>query len=136
MAWKFTLEFDVEPVANRLMRKLVVGAAQVEGASDTEAYAIEASLGEVFSNAFRHAYRGQPGPLGVDVAYDGVRLSIVVHDHGAPITDVPAIPTTRPPRGQGSRGLFLVGQLMDEAEILHPYREGRGTAVRMVKYLR
>jgi anti-sigma regulatory factor (Ser/Thr protein kinase) len=136
MPWKFALQFDVDPAANRLVRKVVVGAAQVEGASETEAYAIEASLGEVFSNAFRHAYHWQPGPLGVEVAYDGVRLNILVHDHGAPITDVPVIPTTRPPRGQGSRGLFLVGQLMDEAEVVHPYRDGRGTAVRMIKYLR
>ncbi len=111
-------------------------AARLEGASETDAFTIEASLNEVLSNCYRHAYGERAGPVGIDLAYDGIRLQVLVHDDGGPITDVPAIPKTLPAKGTGSRGLYLVSQLMDEVEIIHPHRGGQGTAVRMIKYLR
>ncbi len=136
MPWKFAFHFDADPNTIPIIRKLIATTARLEGASETDAFTIEASVNEVLSNAFRHAYGGRAGPVGVDLAYDGVRLQILVSDDGPPIPIAPTIPEALPPRSTGSRGLYLVGQLMDEAEILCPHRDGRGTAVRLVKYLR
>ena len=136
MTWKFSVNFEITPRIIPTIRKLIAGTARTEGASETDAFTIEAAVNEVLSNAYLHAYAGNAGPLSVDVSYDGIRLQILVHDHGAPITNIPMIPKTSPPKGADHRGLYLVGQLMDEAEIIHPYRDGRGTAVRLVKYLR
>ena len=63
-------------------------------------------------------------------------MEISIHDYGAVLTEVPMIPRAQPVRVSDGMGLYMVGRLMDEAEILHPARDGRGTAARLVKNLR
>jgi anti-sigma regulatory factor (Ser/Thr protein kinase) len=94
-------------------------------------------VGEALSNAFIHAYGRSVGPLEIDMAFDGSQFSVIVHDRGKPLTARLSIPKTIPAdKGQGGRGLYVIGQLMDEAEVLHPGPRGNGTAIRMVKRVR
>ena len=60
-------------------------------------------------------------------------MEISIHDYGAVLTEVPMIPRAQPVRVSDGMGLYMVGRLMDEAEILHPARDGRGTALGMVE---
>jgi len=137
MAWQVTLEFVTDPAVFHVIRKTIVAAALAEGTSADAAGEIEVAVGEALSNAFIHAYDHSVGPLEIDLTFDGARLTVLVHDHGKALTDRPTVPSTLPaPTGRGGRGLFIIGQFMDEAEVLHPGPRGPGTAIRMVKRLR
>lgn len=137
MPWEVTLKFVTDPAVFHVVRKSIVAAAVAEGMSTDAASEIEVAVGEALSNAYIHAYNRDVGPLEIDLAFDGATFSLIVHDHGKPLTDRPVIPQTLPlPAGKGGRGLYVIGRLMDEAEVLHPGPRGRGTAIRMVKHLR
>lgn len=134
--WSLTIRVYSEPPAMRTVRKLVNSAARMVGASDQEAYDFEVAVGEAVTNAYLHAYNGKTeGEIEVDLGYDGKAFIVSVHDGGKPVTGSITVPRNPPPRGQG-RGLYLIGQLMDEVEIVQPDRNGRGVAVRMSKNLR
>ncbi|MGH2397810.1 MAG: ATP-binding protein [bacterium] len=138
MPWEVTLKFVTDPAVFHIVRKSLAAAAVAEGMSRDAASEIEVAVGEALSNAYIHAYGRDVGPLEIDLASDGARVTILIHDHGKPLTDRPAIPGTLPQRGdgRGGRGLYLIGRLMDEAEVIHPGPRGRGTAIRMVKRVR
>jgi anti-sigma regulatory factor (Ser/Thr protein kinase) len=132
--WCLTLTLTTEAGSMRLARKLVKDAVLLAGGSAADACDVEVAVGEVFANAHRHAYARGVGPLSVELSYAPPDLHVLIHDDGAPIVDRPTIPTTLP-AGSGW-GLYLIGQLMDEAIVIHPHKGDRGTAVRMVKRLR
>ena len=133
MSWKVFLRCDTKPEALRAARKMLYAVAKTEGAPEQVAREIEVALGEALANARLHAYGGGVGHVGIDIVYDGTDLSITVHDHGKPVTGRPTIPSSLPLRGTGGRGLYLIGQLMDAAEIVQPDWRGRGTAIRMMR---
>jgi anti-sigma regulatory factor (Ser/Thr protein kinase) len=58
----------------------------------------------------------------------------VIHDEGRAITYVPVVPTTPPERGLGGRGLYIVGQLMDDASIISD-SQGHGLLVELRRRL-
>jgi len=133
MAWTLTIRVYSEPTAMRTVRKLVNSAARFAGASEADAYDLEVAVGEAVTNAYVHAYGGKTeGQIDVDLGYNGKDFLVSVHDGGKPVTDRITIPKNPPERGHG-RGLFLIGQLMDDVNIVQPDREGRGVAVRMSK---
>jgi stage II sporulation protein AB (anti-sigma F factor) len=136
MSWKIAVHCDTDPVALRTVRKVVAHVARVEGATESTADSIEVATGEILTNAHNYAYPGTIGPLAVELSYDGDKLQIVVTNHGAPLTAVPQIPDSVPTTRRDGLGLYVVGKLMDEAEIVHPAGAGYGTAVRMAKHLR
>lgn len=137
MPWEVTLKFVTDPRVFHVIRRSVSAAAIAEGMPVDVAREVEIAVGETLSNAFIHAYGRSVGPLQIDLAFDGSDFSITVHDSGKPLTDRPSIPKTLPAdKGQGGRGLYVIGQLMDEAEVLHPGPRGNGTAIRMVKRVR
>ena len=129
------IRFDSDIRTVRAIRRFVYQLTVACGGSEQEASEIEIATGEVLNNAFEHAYRTGSGPLEMDLRYDDAKIELLLRDHGDPITDAPAIPRT-PPAGPRGRGLYLVGQLTDESEIFHPWKDSRGTGVRLVKYLR
>jgi anti-sigma regulatory factor (Ser/Thr protein kinase) len=134
MAWRLTFCFNSDLTTIPVARRLVAYIARMEGGSEEVAQSVEVAVGEVLANAYHHAYKGGVGPLVLELSCDGARLQILVHDDGAPVVDKPAIPRVLP-RGVGGRGLYIVGQLMDEAEVIHPRGESGGTAVRLTKDL-
>ena len=136
-AWEIAIRFQTKPETFRVVRRSIASALRTAGLSESHTLEVEIAVGEILSNAYVHAYGQQPGPLAIDVEFDGDQFVILIHDHGRPLTAIPEIPRTPPePTGKGGRGLYLVGQLMDAAEILHPGPAGSGTAVRIVKRLR
>ena len=135
VASRAALRCDTDMRTLRTVRRHVRDIALIFGGSAEEAFAVETATGEVLINVYEHAYRRKSGPIEIDLLYDEARIEITIHDDGEPIVDAPVIPRT-PPAGARGRGLFLVGQLMDESEIIHPGQGGRGVAVRFVKYLR
>lgn len=136
MAWVISLHLQSGPDAIRTVRKLASAAARSVGASETDAYDVEVAVSEAVSNAHLHAYGGsQEGPIEVDMEFDGTNLTIIVHNSGKPVTDRMTVPRSLPQTDSGGRGLYLIGQLMDEVVVTHPDRDGRGTAVKMVKHI-
>ncbi len=136
MTRRWKLEFELDPSTIARVRRMIGHVVEDEGGSPEVEGEVEVAVGEILLNAHRHAYHGRPGPLEIEISTDHNRLELLIHDHGAPITDVPTIPRTRPARVSEGLGLYMVGKLMDEAEIIHPAKDGRGTAVRLVKNLR
>ncbi|MGH2628473.1 MAG: ATP-binding protein [Anaerolineales bacterium] len=135
MAWTLSLRLMTEPQALRIARKLVSSAATAEGASAIDSADIEVAVGETLMNAHFHAYGEEPGPLTVTVEFDGLRLVVVISDNGKMVAEGPSVPTHLPPPGEG-RGLYLIGRLMDDVNVI-PSATGRpGIAVRMVKRIR
>lgn len=131
---ELALRFDTDTRTFRAVRRFVRDFVRVHGGSEEDAVALEIATGELLSNAYEHAYALQPGPLEIDLLYDEAKIELTIHDDGEPVTDSPAIPTT-PPSGKRGRGLYLVGQLTDESNIIHPWNDPRGVGVRVVKYL-
>lgn len=136
MPWRFAIRLYSAPEEIRVARRLVVAAASEAGADEDVASDLEVAVGEALANASAHAYRGRRrGKLELELAFDGTHLEIAVHDSGKPVAAEMTVPTELPPPGMG-RGLYLIGQLMDEVRLVHPDRRGRGTAVHMRKRLR
>ncbi|HXF83398.1 MAG TPA: ATP-binding protein, partial [bacterium] len=112
-------------------------AVRLAGFSGDDLLDIQVAVSEAVANAFKHAYGGKPGGrIEVDLAYDGRELTIRIHDSGREVTPGLTVPRTLPPPGEGGRGLYLIGRLMDEVEIRQPGRRGRGTLVTMKKRLK
>lgn len=128
------LQFDTNAPTMRAVRKFVRDLVLSQGGSEEDASEVEIATGEVLNNAYEHAYAGQSGPLDIDLLYDEAKVELTIHNHGGPITGVPVIPTT-PPSGRRGRGLYLVGQLTDQAEVIHSSNGHRGVSIRMAKYL-
>lgn len=136
MLWRFAFRFYSAPEELRIARRLVVAAASEAGADEDAISDLEVAVGETLANASVHAYGGRRrGRLELELGFDGTHLEIAVHDRGKPVATAMTIPTELPPPGMG-RGLYLIGQLMDEVRLVHPDRRGRGTAVHMRKRLR
>lgn len=135
MPWALTLRLVTGPQVLRIVRKVVSSAAVAEGASAADAFDVEVAVGEALANAHLHAYGGTGGPIKIQMEFDGLRLITTLSDRGEPVTEQPAVPQTLPAQGQG-RGLYLVGQLMEEVEVIPSKSRRRGIAIRMVKLLR
>lgn len=129
---------DAQPEVLRASRKLVAAAARAMGASRAVAFELEIALGEALANAYDHAYRSLGrGRIRIRLAFDdGGGLITTVSDTGGPLRSRPRIPREVPQSSRRGRGLFLMSRLMDDLEVIHPVRAGRGTAVRMTKRLR
>lgn len=135
-SWEITFKLQTDPEVFRIVRKSVTSALRSEGLPEPEIILTEIAVGEVLSNAYLHAYERKGGPIQIDLEFDGTKFVFTIHDHGKPLTTIPAIPKTLPAgTGGGGRGLYLIGQLMDEAQVIHPGPSGAGTAIRMVKRL-
>jgi anti-sigma regulatory factor (Ser/Thr protein kinase) len=129
------LHFDTDIRTMRAVRRFVHDLVLIQGGSEADASAVEIATGEVLNNAYEHAYAGQSGPLDMDLLYDEAKVELTIHNHGAPIRESPVIPNT-PPSGQRGRGLYLVGQLADQSEVIRHGNDHRGIGVRLGKYLR
>ena len=135
MLKQWTLEFELEPSAVTHVRRLIGHVVEDAGGAPEVEGEIEFAVGEILLNAYRHAYHGRPGPLQIEMSLDHATLELRIHDHGPVLTGPPTIPRSRPTRVSDGMGLYVVGRLMDEAEVIHPARNGRGTVVRLVKNL-
>jgi anti-sigma regulatory factor (Ser/Thr protein kinase) len=67
--------------------------------------------------------------------FDEGGMHVTIRDGGRTLDAVPVIPDNVAPEETTGRGLFLMSKLMDRVEVIHPDRRGRGTAIRMSKWL-
>lgn len=118
-------------------RSVAHDLVKLEGGSNQDASDVEVAVGETLSNAYRHAYGKGVGPVSVEIAFDTPRLTLTVIDEGKGLAHLPRVPGILSTQlGNVSRGMYLIGKLMDEVEFRHPLDADRGgVAVMMAKDL-
>lgn len=130
------VRLDASPGSLRVARKIASTAALAAGATHMAAFELETALGEALTNAFVHAYGGDPrGRIVVRFEFEDGGMHVTIRDGGRMLRAVPAIPKDVSPEETAGRGLFIMSKLMDRVEVIHPDRRGRGTAIRMSKRL-
>lgn len=130
------VRLDARPNALRIARKLAGPAALALGAPDRTAFELEVALGEALSNAYIHAYGSRPGgQIQMHFEVRATRLSVTITDNGKSLRRRPRVPSAIPLSSAHGRGLYLMSHLMDEVNVIHPVKDGRGTAIRMEKEL-
>jgi anti-sigma regulatory factor (Ser/Thr protein kinase) len=130
------VRIDAYPGSLRIARKIASTAALAAGASRMAAFELETALGEALTNAFVHAYGGDPrGRIVVRFEFADGGMHVTIRDGGRTLDAIPAIPEDVAPEETTGRGLFIMSKLMDRVEVIHPDRRGRGTAIRMSKRL-
>jgi anti-sigma regulatory factor (Ser/Thr protein kinase) len=129
-----SISFRADPAVFGDVRRYVAQFMMLCGGSDEDAADLELATGEVLVNAYRHAYRKAHGPLQLDLDFDGQKVEVRVHDEGDVVSGMLTIPSTLP-GGSEHRGLYLVGKMTDQVEIVHPRTPLGGTTVRMVRHV-
>lgn len=103
---------------------------------------LKLAVTEACGNAVRHAYPGDGGSVEVAFLLDDDRLDMVVEDQGTGIglhdardEEDGAVEAEEPAEApEGAMGLAIIRAIVDELQVL-PGADGRGTVVRMTKYL-
>jgi len=100
---------------------------------------LKLALTEACGNAVRHAYVGtETGDVRVVFALDGDRLSMTVADHGEGIRVPDSLQDADDERVaatfESGMGMPIIRAIVDELAV-ESGPDGRGTLVRMVKYL-
>jgi serine/threonine-protein kinase RsbW len=120
-----------------LIRNFISDIAEKAGLNEMAAMEIEVAVGEACVNAIKHAHQNDEAkPLRLQVKIDKQKLTVLVRDQGQGFDpkkldgqnaqDV----LTKPQNG--GRGILMMKMLMDE---VHFEANGKGTQVRLVKYL-
>jgi len=118
-----------------LARLALSGVGRNLPLEDEELADLKLAVTEACGNAVRHAYPSGDGPLGVALVLGEDRLVMIVEDQGEgdggelPRTDVPM-----PASLESGMGMSIIRAVVDEVEV-EPGSDGRGTIVRMTKYL-
>lgn len=120
-----------------LARLALSGIARELPVGDEVLADLKLALTEACGNAVRHAYTDTDGDVSIVFTIDDERLLMTVEDRGDGIRmpDVllepdhpPAVPL------ESGMGMPIIRAIVDELAV-EPGPEGRGTLVRMVKYL-
>jgi serine/threonine-protein kinase RsbW len=120
-----------------LARLALSGIARELPVGDEVLADLKLALTEACGNAVRHAYADTDGDVSVVFTIDDDRLLMTVEDRGDGIRvpDVlldgdyaPAVPL------ESGMGMPIIRAIVDELAV-EPGEDGRGTLVRMVKYL-
>ena len=130
---RLTIEILVDPQLIRVVRKVGHLVALEAGFGAAQGSDVEVALGEALSNAFFHAYRGSPGPVHIEIIVESGELTLLVRDEGPALAAPPPVPATL--QEAVGRSLYLMANLMDGMDLVHPAEAGRGTLVRLVKRL-
>jgi serine/threonine-protein kinase RsbW len=121
-----------------LARLTLSGIARELPVSDELLADLKLALTEACGNAVRHAYVGtEMGDVSIVFTIDPERLLMTVADQGDGIRapDVPHIAADEPVAPlESGMGMPIIRAIVDELAV-EPGPDGRGTLVRMVKYL-
>jgi serine/threonine-protein kinase RsbW len=97
---------------------------------------LKLAVTEACGNAVRHAYDGDEGPVGLAFVVSDDRLVMIVEDQGEGMDgdapDEDPEPVSAPL--EGGMGMSIIRAIVDELDV-SPGADGRGTVVRMTKYL-
>ncbi len=121
-----------------LLARLTLSGIARELPLDDEVLAdLKLAVTEACGNAVRHAYPGTGGDVSLVFAIDDARLQVTVEDYGdgiqAPDSPDDEADALDGPL-EGGMGMPIIRAIVDELAV-EPGSNGRGTVVRMVKYL-
>lgn len=134
-----SLRFPAKPDYLLLARLALSGIARQLPVGDDQLADLKLALTEACGNAVRHAYADTPGDVSVVFEIDDERLLMTVEDRGDGIRapdsleeedddELPVRPL------ESGMGMPIIRAIVDEL-VVEPGPDGRGTRVRMVKYL-
>jgi serine/threonine-protein kinase RsbW len=121
-----------------LLARLTLSGLARELPLDDELLAdLKLAVTEACGNVVRHAYPDAEGDVSLVVTIDDSRLQMTVEDHGDGI-QAPGSPEDEPDELSGplesGMGMPIIRAIVDELAV-EQGSDGRGTVVRMVKYL-
>ena len=130
------LRFPAKPDYLLLARLTLSGIARELPLGDEVLADLKLALTEACGNVVRHAYRDGDGDVSVLFTIDDRRILMTVRDNGDGIRAPDAIDES-PVEGplEGGMGMSIIRAIVDELQV-EPGNDGRGTVVRMVKYLK
>jgi serine/threonine-protein kinase RsbW len=134
---RIVLTFPAKPDYLLLARLTLSGLARELPLDDELLADLKLAVTEACGNAVRHAYSGAEGDVTVVFATDDGRLLITVEDQGGGIR-APDSPADEADELAGplesGMGMPIIRAIVDELAV-EQGTNGRGTVVRMVKYL-
>jgi serine/threonine-protein kinase RsbW len=131
------LTFPAKPDYLLLARLALSGLARELPLGDELVADLKLAVTEACGNAVRHAYVGTNGDVSVIFAIDDSRLVMTVEDSGEGIRAPDSIAeAAMAPTGplESGMGMPIIRAIVDELSV-EQGEDGRGTVVRMVKYL-
>jgi serine/threonine-protein kinase RsbW len=129
------LRFPAKPDYLLLARLTLSGIARELPLGDEVLADLKLALTEACGNVVRHAYADGDGDVSVLFSIDDSRILMTVQDWGDGIRAPDAIEeTTVEGPLEGGMGMSIIRAIVDELAV-EPGEDGRGTVVRMVKYL-
>jgi serine/threonine-protein kinase RsbW len=137
MSDRVVLTFPAKPDYLLLARLTLSGIAR-ELPLDEELLAdLKLAVTEACGNAVRHAYADGDGDISVVFAIEDGRLQMTVEDRGEGIRAPASLPDKEAQLSdpfESGMGMPIIRAIVDELAV-EEGPEGRGTVVRMVKYL-
>ena len=130
------LRFPAKPDYLLLARLALSGLARELTLGDEVLADLKLALTEACGNVVRHAYSDGGGDVSVVFTIDDSRVLMTVEDRGDGIKAPDAPDVTPDDDGpiEGGMGMSIIRAIVDELEV-EQGPDGRGTVVRMVKYL-
>ena len=128
------VSFPAKPDYLLLARLALSGVARAVTLEDEEVADLKLAVTEACGNAVRHAYGEGIGPVGVAFVVDGDRLVMIVEDQGEGMPLTTISDSEEPATFESGMGMRIIDTIVDELDVA-PGADGRGTVVRMTKYL-
>jgi len=128
------LSFPAKPDYLLLARLALAGVARTLELEDEEVADLKLAVTEACGNAVRHAYPGEVGPVGLAFVVAEDRLVMIVEDQGEGTPPGLLAAADTPSTFESGMGMRIIDTIVDELDVA-PGADGRGTAVRMTKYL-
>ncbi len=129
------LTFPAKPDYLLLARLALAGLARAFPVEPEVLADLKLAVTEACGNAVRHAYANGAGPVTVAFTLSDEKLEMVVEDEGAGLEPSKVGDWTMPEDPEGGMGMAIIRSIVDELEV-EEGADGRGTVVRMTKYLR
>jgi anti-sigma regulatory factor (Ser/Thr protein kinase) len=120
------------PETLEAIQLFVVDGCRKAGADEATTFDVRLAVDEACTNVAMHGYAGAgPGPIGVVLESDGVRIRVTITDHGVPFRPERVEPpdlAADVDRAPGGLGWHLIRQVTDEIE----YHSDRDSGNRLV----
>lgn len=132
---RLAIESDVDQLAE--LRAFVREAVSNLGGSKRNMDDLVQAVDEAACNVIVHGYRGQPGPIEVEVTRRGDAIAVRLLDRAAPYDPTagpppdPANPTITPRKGGMGVGVHLLRTMTDEVH--HSARPDGGNELTLVR---
>lgn len=128
------LSFPAKPDYLLLARLALSGVVRHLRLEEEQLGDLKLAVTEACGNAVRHAYDGEGGPVGLAFLVTDDRLVMIVEDQGEGIREELPVEEEFAAPLESGMGMTIIRTVVDELAV-EPGADGRGTVVRMTKYL-